>query len=144
MKRKTLDESIKTLKRERSWLVRQKGKNIELVRNINGRPIFITLEKNGPGNKFHLVFPSYIFHSHNAHFGPSTNEVRMCRNKALLRSLIKTLKKSAVWDMIDNQGFLIVNGDNSKSDKKTLKKELKELYGWDPDAPKKKGGRKKQ
>lgn len=137
MKPRTLNESIKTLKRERKWLVRQRGKNLELARTINGRPVFVTLEKSGRGNHFHLAFPSYLFHSHNAHYGPATNEVRMCRNKLMLRSLIKALKKSAVWGMIDNQGFMVVNSDNVRSDKKSLKKELKELYGWDPDKPRK-------
>lgn len=142
---KSLNDSIRALKREQKWLVRQKGKDIELARTINGRPIFITLEKKGRRkNRFHLVFPSYIFHSHNAHFGPSTEEVRVCRNKALLRSLIKTLKKSCVWDMIDNQGFLVVNDDNARSDKQSLKKELQDLYGWDPDAPRKKPKKKGQ
>lgn len=137
MKRMTLRESIKILKRERKWLVRQRGRNIELARTINDRPVFINLEKAGRGNRFQLAFPSYIFHSHNAHFGPATNEVRMCRNKLLLRSLIKALKRSAVWGMIDNRGFLVVNPDNASSDKDRLKKELKELYGWDPDNPRK-------
>jgi hypothetical protein len=126
------ESAVSKLRKEKKWLVREVGRDIELIRMLSGKPIVISLRRQTGKKKFQLEFPSYIFHSTISHFSPAVDEVRFCRNKALLKSLVKTLKRSAVWRMVDNQQFMVLNADNPRSDKRSVKKQLKELYDYDP------------
>lgn len=125
--RVTKKRAVEALTNEKHWLVREVSGGIELVRNISGKAVTVTLRSNGHG-QYDLVFPSYIFQSTISHFSPSRAEVRFCRNKQLLFSLIKVLKRSAAWKFISNKEFMVVNDQNPKSNKKDLKSQLKNLY----------------
>lgn len=131
MVKKSFNEIVKDLKRQKGWFVREQGKDLELIKYMRGRAITVRL-KRLENNQFRLIFPSYIFQSPISHWGPETDEVRFCRNKSMLTSLIKALKRSAVWKYIDNQHFLVINKFNAKSDKRVVKKSLLDLYEYEP------------
>jgi len=121
-------KEINELLKEKYWLVRENSTGIQLVRNINGKPVMVNLRKEPGNKKYHLIFPSYIFQSSISHFSPSENEFRFCRNKKILISLVKILKKSAAWNLINNKDFIAINSANRKSNKDRIRKELEDLY----------------
>jgi len=120
---------VKKLRNEKYWLVEKvsKKKEVKLNRLANGKVVSIRLVPS-LNNKYRIIFPSYLFFSKISHFSPVDNEYRNCRNKAILKSLVKLLKRSSIWDYIENKDFLTINDHNKRSDKENLKKELKELY----------------
>lgn len=118
-------EASKNLLNENLSLTRKIGQDIEIVKKINGRPI--TAKLISIGSKYKLIFPNYIFHSSISHFAPAEDEKRMCRNKKVLISIIETLKKTGMWEYVENKDFLVVNKHNFKSDKNLLKHDLKKL-----------------
>ena len=138
---KSVAKSLQDLmKSRRGWVVCQRGQDIQMVRNLSGRAVIINLRKQKGRKKYILEFPSYIFESKISHWGPSQDEVRMCRNKNMMISLVRALKRTAAWNIIDNQHFLTINTSNPYSNKIEVRKQLKDLYNYDPD--KKKGKRK--
>jgi len=123
----TRADALRSLKSEHYWLVRNIGSDIELVRTIYGRPTVVLL-RNIPGSqKYSLEFPSYIFQSTISHFSPATDEIRLCRNKSLLISLIRMLHRTAIWNFIDNQDFMVINDHNPRSNKNKLRRQLNNL-----------------
>ena len=117
---------VDQLRKEKHWLLEKVSRDeIRLARTINGRPVTIRLLKIG--DKYRVVFPSYIFQSRISHFAPMEEELRNCRNRAILISLIKLLRRSAIWEYVINQDFMTVNRYNEKSNKRKLRKELREL-----------------
>ena len=128
----THKEIIQKLKKERFWTVRERGRSLELAKSVNGRMVIVALLYQPKTRKYTLVFPSYVFQSAISHFGPVTEEVRFCRNKSMLFSLIRMLKRSAIWKYLDNQTFLTINVHNSRSDKGDLKQQLKGIYDYKP------------
>ena len=120
---------VDRLRQEEHWLIEKASANeIQLVKSSCGRIVTIRLLRTSR-NKYHVVFPSYLFVSRISHFAPTEEEHRNCRNKNILKSLIKMLKRSLVWDYIENQDFLTINDHNEKSNKRELRKELNELLG---------------
>jgi len=128
---RSLSEILQILRKERGWLLRVKGSDLEMIRTFNGRPVTLLLESQG-GGRYHLVFPSYIFHSTISHFAPSEEEHRFCRNKNLLASVVKVLKRSALWDRLENKDFMVVNTANNRSNKAKLRSELEFLRSYRP------------
>jgi len=123
-KKVSVSSALDRLKKEKYWLCRASGSKVHLSRMMSGKAINLLLTKNSRG-KFNIQFPAYLFTSKISHFGPSQDEYRFCRNKALLFSLMGALKRSAVWNLIDNKDFIVVNNDNPRSDKRSLKKKLR-------------------
>jgi len=120
---------VERLRQEKYWLLDQVSQNeISLVKSMGGKVITIRLLRTG-NNKYKVIFPSYIFHSQISHFAPKEDEHRNCRNKVLLMSLIKVLKRSLIWDYVDNQDFLTINDHNKKANKSKLQKELSLVIG---------------
>jgi len=117
---------MKRLHREKYWLPEKAGKDeIRLAREVNGKVVTLRLIRAGK-EKYHLVFPSYLFNSKISHFSPADDEYRFCRNKTVLMSLLKMLRRSLLWNYISNRDFLVVNDHNEKSSKSKLRKELQE------------------
>lgn len=99
-------------------------KGIKIIKKGVGHPVTVLLEPAGR-NKYNLKFPTYTFVSHVSHFSPKEEEHRFCRNKHVLFSVIKDLKKVDLWDKVQNKDFLRVNPNNKKSSKKG--QELQEI-----------------
>ena len=127
----TVETVVRELRKQSGWMVRVKGSNLELIRTFSGRPI--TLLLTSVRGKFRLKFPTYIFNSRISHFAPSEPENRFCRNKTLLTMAVKMLKRSTVWDCIENKNsFMVINSANIKADKSRLRTELQSLHAYVP------------
>lgn len=128
---------LDALRNERNWIVEERtGGTISMTKAINGRAVHVSLIRQPGKKKYELRFPSYIFQSTISHFGPASDEVRLCRNKHLLFTLIKALKRSAAWPLIDNQNFLVINSANPRSNKAALKKQLEDIVNYEPNKKK--------
>lgn len=124
---------LDALRNERNWIVEEKaGGDITMTKIINGRAVHVGLHRQPGKKKYELRFPSYVFQSTISHFGPASDEIRLCRNKHLLFTLIRALKRSAAWPLIDNQRFLVINSANPRSNKAVLKKQLDDIVNYDP------------
>lgn len=122
----TLSNTIMQLVRKEKWLARQIGTAIEISRVFLGKPIRVQLIPIGK-DKVQVVFPSYLFQSSISFFAPQEPEVRFCRDKRLLRYLIKSLKKSQLWQYVENKDFVIINAVNKNVTNAKLNKEYNAL-----------------
>jgi hypothetical protein len=121
----TLKKLAEALTEEGHFLTGIIGNKMRLNKTVNGRPVSVFITRiNG---KLSLEFPKYIFNSMCADYEPSDTELRYCRNKVLLFHLVRTLKRSRVWNYIDNKNFIKVNTHKKKSDKKSLEKRLHQI-----------------
>lgn len=119
----------KTLQNERFWLVEEKAKRkIELTRTVGDRVVTVELTPGTTAGKVHLSFPSYLFQSKISHWAPTEEETRLTRNKNVLISLVKTLRRSAVWKFVENKDFIQVN-PFFKGKKAKIKEELLGVIG---------------
>lgn len=127
MKRVTLKALADLLKEDGHCLVGIIGNSLKITREYASRPVMVDITYiNG---KFSLSFPNYLFRSKISHFAPTTKEMRYCCNKAVIFSLIRLLKRSRVWNYVDNKDFIQVNDKNEGSNKKALSKALDNLLG---------------
>jgi len=75
---------MERLYKEKYWLPEKSGNDeIRLSREVNGKVVTLRLIRSGK-EKYHLVFPSYLFNSKISHFSPADEEYRFCRNKTVL------------------------------------------------------------
>lgn len=125
---KFLKSLAKTLRNERFWLVGEKATKIELTRTVGDRVVTVELTPGTTAGKVHLSFPSYLFQSRISHWAPKEEEVRLTRNKSILTSLVKTLRRSAAWKVIENKDFVQVN-PYFRGKKVKIKEELLGVIG---------------
>lgn len=117
----------KTLMRViRGGQVYTRGNDIVVVKKGVGSPVTVILSPEGK-NKYELKFPTYIFVSRISHFSPKEEEHRYCRNKTVLISIIRDLKRAQIWPKIINRDFLKVNDLNRKASKKDREETLQGL-----------------
>jgi hypothetical protein len=81
--------------------------SIQLVRRVKRQTISIILDETTTG--FWIRPPSYLFRSKISFFEYNEDETRWTRNKYLIYSIIKVLKKTQIWDAIENKDFFKVN-----------------------------------
>jgi len=119
---------IKSIKGEKGWLVSEKGGNITCSRSYAAHNIAFSLiaQKHGV---YKIQHPSYLFISTISHFLSTENDIRLSLNKVYLKSVVRMLKRTRVWDNITNQDFLVVNHNNRKSNKEKVRAELSGLIG---------------
>lgn len=87
----------------------------------------ITLTRVAEG-RYHLHPPRGEYRCRTSHFEFYEPELRMSRNKIRIMSLVRRLKRSAVWDLVENrEGFVMLNDGNKSVDKRLLGKELRTL-----------------
>jgi hypothetical protein len=122
-----MNNIVERLKSDKFWLLEKASKDdISLVKSIGGRVVTIRLSRIDK-DKYKVIFPSYIFTSKVSHFAPTENEYRNCRNRNIILSLVKLLKRTQIWNNIENKDFFTINEENEKSNKSQLRKELTEL-----------------
>ena len=125
MKKNTV---INRIRKEKGWIVRQKGNTIICDRAYASRNIEFTLSPKGKG-LYEIRHPNYLFISTVSHFKSVEDDIRLSLNKVYLRSIIRMLKRAGVWSCIINQNFLEVNDNNRKSNKGKVRRELQDLIG---------------
>lgn len=104
---------IATLINDGRFDVAEKGGDIQLFKVINGRTVSIILESIEGGGRYMIRPPKYNFHSPVSHFDYLEYEERITRNKGLLFRLIRCLKETKVWNVVDNtKGFFEINQHN--------------------------------
>ena len=119
---------INRIKKEKGWIVRERGANIVCARAYTARNIEFTLIPAGKGF-YNIMHPSYLFISTVSHFKSTQDDIRLSLNKVYLRSVIRMLKRAGIWSAIINQVFLEVNDNNRKSNKGKVRSELNSLLG---------------
>jgi len=124
----TTKKMLAMLIRSRSFSAALEGKNILLIKILNGRPVSIRLKpfKDDTSNEgFWLEPPSYNFKSSTSHFDYVDDETRLTRNKGVIISLVKDLQQTEAWDYIVNKNFFVPNKNNKALLKdKHLKKKI--------------------
>lgn len=115
------------LQLESHFLVQKKGNQYHLTRTINHRPVTIILEETGGTGGFWIRPLSYTFSSSKSFFDYQEDEMRWTRNKVIIESVVKKLKMSPVWKMIENKEFLKVNDGNKRVNKRVVKDMLNEV-----------------
>lgn len=96
------------------------------IRKINSKKeISIKLFYDHESNSFEVQAPTYRYYSKISYYDFKTPEHRWIRNKDVLFSLIKNLKKCGLWNKISNKDFLMVNEYNPKVNFDKLSKMLK-------------------
>jgi hypothetical protein len=78
-------------------------------------------------DSFELQEPTYRYYSKISYYDFRRPEARWTRNKNLLFSLIRNLKRSGFWERLSNKDFLVVNKSNKVADSKDRLKVLKEV-----------------
>lgn len=124
----TIKKAVSALRSDRSWLVRKVSGEIRLARQFGKKAITVRLRRTANG-LFELLFPSYLFSSGVSHFTSVVDEIRFCRNKQVLRSLVRFLQRVEMWDQIENQNFIQINEHNKRAKRNLLIRELEELIG---------------
>lgn len=124
----TMKKLAKALHAERFWLVGEKATKIELSRTVGDRVVTVELTPGTVQGKVHLSFPSYLFQSKISHWSPTEDEIRLTRSKSILTSLVKTLRRSIVWDFVENKDFIKVN-PYFRGKKTKIKEELLGVVG---------------
>ena len=122
-----LRDATKRIEEDGRWLISPKvsSESISLFKFFSCKVISVVLRRESEG--YVIKFPDYIFESSISHFAPAEEEKRLCRNKTMITSLIKMLKRVNLWDSVSNKDFLRINKNNKRSSKKDLKKELTSL-----------------
>lgn len=113
----------------KTWHIENQAKAIMMTRLFSGRSITVMLQRELNG-LYTLSHPGYDYVSTNSHFASTIAvDKRLCLNKNLLHSLVSTLRKAEIWDLIANKQFLKLNESNkSVSVKKSrISKELEDL-----------------
>jgi hypothetical protein len=121
---------LATLIQDGRFAVADKGGDLWIGKVIGGRSIFVVLEPIEGGGRYIIRPPKYNFHSPASHFDYTEEEERITRNKHVLFKLIKCLKETKVWEVVDNnRGFFTINAHNKKmnSSKVILDKVQKEF-----------------
>ena len=119
---------IASLQRDGHWLVSGwSSTQMILTKVIGGKhgvAASVLLEANRSG--MYTVSPAtYAFRSTLSHFDYPTEEERRIRNKAMFKSLIRTLKRVGIWEGVENKDtFVRINHQNKKSNKNKLRHEL--------------------
>jgi hypothetical protein len=122
---------IAALQRDNKWLVTgQSATQIQLSKAFGSKKttaVSVLLEKT-PSGMYTLEPLDHAFKSTASHFDYPQEERRWIRNKGMIKSLVKTLKRVKLWDGIeDKENFIQINDHNKKSNKKRLQKEFKDL-----------------
>lgn len=117
---------LKALRTENTWHVVNDGKDAVLLAKQFGqkRPKVIQLTLTCTKEGIHIRHPNYEFKSTISHFCSVQKDIRLSLNKTFLTSIIRTLKETGLWEAVTNKDFLVVNKNNSKSNKNTVKREL--------------------
>jgi len=112
-KKMSRNKVIATLIHDGRFEVAEKGGDIWLLKVINGRTVSIILESIDGGGRYTIRPPKYHFRSPSSHFDYLEEEERITRNKGMLFRLIRCLKDTKVWEVIDNtKGFFEINSHN--------------------------------
>lgn len=113
---------ISRLLSQRYFSVATQGEDLVLIRNFGGRPLKLILENVDKG-KFWVYPPTYYFYSTTSHFDYMEEENRYSRRKTTITSIVRKLKESGVWDLIENKNFFRVNNNNKSMDRDKVYKE---------------------
>lgn len=100
------------------------GGSIVLYKTYGGRQIRITLKKNDKG--LFSMQSSYDYTNRISHFTYAQSESRFNRNKVIIMSIVKYLKRSGVWQFVD-KSFLVLNEKNTRLTSKRKRDLLEEL-----------------
>ncbi len=100
------------------------GSALILYKTYGGRQIRITLKKNDKG--LFSMQSSYDYINRISHFTYSQSESRFNRNKVIIKSIVKYLKRSGVWQFVD-KSFLVLNENNSRLTSKRKRDLMEEL-----------------
>lgn len=124
-----IQKVIKAIRKEGDWYVIPEGINkITLIRQYGYKyPKIISFSLVASGKGLYLEHPNYKFISVVSHFKSVQNDIRLSLNKTYLSSIIRTLKRTGVWQSVMNKNFLKVNDNNPKSNKGKVRNELKNL-----------------
>lgn len=122
-----MSEILKAIDKEKKWLKKKRGASIELYRVVNGKPLSVFLHYRESSQKFEISFPNYVFESKVSYFAPKQEERRLCRNKVAIASVIKVLRKSALWRFISNKDFVVVNESNKRVSRTRIRRELDKI-----------------
>jgi hypothetical protein len=105
---------------------------IEIIKYDRVKEITITLLYDSMDDTFELQEPVYQFYSKISFYDFKRPESRWTRDKGLLFSIIRNLKRSGFWEKISNKDFLIVNTLNKKTSVKERLRILKEVQNKFP------------
>jgi len=103
------------------------SKSLFLYRDYAGRQIRTILKKKDNG--LYELISNYNYVNKLSHYDYSQNEPRFNRNKTIISSIIKRLKKSGVWKYID-KSFLVLNTNNERLTTKQKRVLTQELEEW--------------
>lgn len=115
-----LQKAVGELILNRNFTVAKQDVNIKLIKMFGKRPVVVLLERIPMGG-FWIRNPSREDRSVNAFFDYPDTPTRVTRNKDLIKYLVKHLKKSLIWEFIENKDFFVINKHNKKANKTVVK-----------------------
>jgi len=119
---------ISQLEAEKHYKVRSTKHKIFLTKMITKKPVTFTLVRDIESKGYIMLPCNYTFRSRISHFDYCEDENRFTRNKGVIKSFLRSLQRSFVWNHITNKdSFLKVNSFNLKSKKGDVKKQLKDM-----------------
>jgi len=119
---------IAQLEKEKNYKVRHTQNKIFITKMIAKKPITFTLVRDVERNGYVMLPCNYTFRSSISHFDYNEDEQRYTRNKSVIKSFLRTLQSSFIWNYISNKDtFLKVNLFNTKSIKGSVRKQLQEM-----------------
>lgn len=128
MSKKITEKIVSGMRKEKGWSVRHSGQSILLTKIFGVKSArVIQLSLTFVNDKLDIEHPGYSFVNTCAHFKAKNPERRLSLNKAILKSIIHSLKRAGAWKYIQNKDFLLVNDQNKKSNKRKVKDELSNL-----------------
>jgi hypothetical protein len=118
------------LAKQNQFLVNQQGSDIQICERVSHNPSTITLTPYGNNGKWYIQPPKYRFVSYNSFWDYVSPEDRMTRNKVTLSKFVEKLKKTGVWEHIENQEFIKINPHHHHFNaiKSKAQKQLSKLY----------------
>lgn len=124
-----VQQVVDAMRKQKHWTIRQFGSSVSCSKIFgvkHAKVIQFRLVSEGNGT-YTIAHPNYEFVNIIAHFKSVQKDIRLTLNKAILSSVICSLKSAKIWTCISNKGFLEVNDQNPKSNKSKVTKQLKEL-----------------
>lgn len=107
--------------------IKNDNKALSLAREINGKPFTFYLEFIH--DNVYIRPADYIFKPVSSYGNYNIEEHRWTRRKDVVFTIVKGLKKSAVWPFIKNKDFFIINDNcNYFTKKKGLKSIIKDEF----------------
>jgi hypothetical protein len=115
-------KSIHELQMLSEFLVVRTSSGYRISKIINKKAVSLDLDLYGV-DRFWIKPPAYIFKAKNSFFEFCEDENRWTRNKVIIENMVKSLKRTLVWELIENKNFFQVN-ENNKTLRSSKRKDI--------------------